>query len=427
MTRDNSCSWYKATQNKYPQLSRLSKNTSCDVCIVGGGLAGLSCALELIHHGSDVVLLESGSIGFGASGRNAGLVAPGFAQDINQIINRVGLQTARELWQLSVDGVEYVRRTINSIDKRLLMSHGSFCVSRTNDEASLQDQINQLNHEFDYHLDYYNTQKTRTIINSQRYYGALYDRRAFSIHPLNYALALADKIKYLGGRVYDQTPAVAITDSRIKCEVLTAQASIKCQNIIIATSAYDTCLHPELNKTILPVATYMGMTEDLGESVNKLLNTQAFIFDTRRAGDYYRKIGNQLLWGGRISTRVSSPDTVAQMIADDIVSVFDHMEKPKMVYDWYGLMGYSRHKMPLIYPFGQHLWLVSGFGGHGLNTSAMAAQLVAAAVCQNDDRWKLFANYQSPWNGGMVGRGAVQINYWILKVKDWLDERRLPG
>ena len=111
-------SWYAATRNQYSFSDRLEKNTNCDVCIVGAGLAGLTTALELVRGGKDVIVLEENSIAFGASGRNAGLVCPGYALDIHKIAKKVGLQTAQELWQLSVNGVDYVRIRLSNLISR---------------------------------------------------------------------------------------------------------------------------------------------------------------------------------------------------------------------------------------------------------------------------------------------------------------------
>src|SRR5215470_5163762 len=87
-----------------------------DVCVVGGGLAGLTVAREVARSGWSVAVLEAKRIGWNASGRNCGFVAPGFAEDIRKIVERVGLDHARELWALSEHGVEYVRATIRDAD-----------------------------------------------------------------------------------------------------------------------------------------------------------------------------------------------------------------------------------------------------------------------------------------------------------------------
>src|SRR5262249_50738240 len=87
---------------------RLAGDLNCDACVVGGGFAGLSSALHLAISGHDVVLLEKAWIGWGASGRNAGMVLPGFAADIAEIRQMLGSEHARRLWLLSVEGVNLV-------------------------------------------------------------------------------------------------------------------------------------------------------------------------------------------------------------------------------------------------------------------------------------------------------------------------------
>src|SRR5438132_8093508 len=105
-------SWYTATMVPAPERGPLTFDLDVDVCVVGGGLAGLTTAREIARRGWSVVVLEAERIGWSASGRNGGFVLPGFAQSINTIVERVGLKRAKELWGLSVDGVEYVRTTI---------------------------------------------------------------------------------------------------------------------------------------------------------------------------------------------------------------------------------------------------------------------------------------------------------------------------
>src|SRR5690606_28319955 len=91
----------------------LTFDLDVDVCVVGGGLAGLTAAREVARRGWSVAVLETGRLADGASGRNMGVVRPGFAQPIDKIIARVGLTHARALWELSERGVDYVRRTID--------------------------------------------------------------------------------------------------------------------------------------------------------------------------------------------------------------------------------------------------------------------------------------------------------------------------
>src|SRR5713101_3958228 len=104
--------WYAATMVPAPERSRLTFDLDVDVCVVGAGLAGLTTALELARRGWSVALLESRRIAWNASGRNDGFVLPGFAESMDKIISRVGLNHAKELWALSEMGLRYVRTAI---------------------------------------------------------------------------------------------------------------------------------------------------------------------------------------------------------------------------------------------------------------------------------------------------------------------------
>src|SRR5438132_14370428 len=104
--------WYTATMVPASARPPLTYDFDVDVCVVGAGLAGLTTAREIARRGWSVAVLEAERIGWSASGRNGGFVLPGFAQSINTIVERVGLKRAKELWGLSVDGMEYVRTKI---------------------------------------------------------------------------------------------------------------------------------------------------------------------------------------------------------------------------------------------------------------------------------------------------------------------------
>jgi len=130
--------WYVGTMEAAPECAPLGHDIDVDVCVVGGGLAGLTTAREIARRGWSVVVLEAERIGWSASGRNGGFVLPGFAQSINTIVERVGLKRAKELWGLSVDGVEYVRTTIRETAMAGVEPvDGWLAVRRTDNEDAL--------------------------------------------------------------------------------------------------------------------------------------------------------------------------------------------------------------------------------------------------------------------------------------------------
>src|SRR5271154_7220314 len=107
-------SWYAATMADTPPRPQLSLDLDIDVCVIGGGLAGLTTAREIARSGWSVVLLEAGRIAANASGRNTGFVLPGFGADAERLVERVGFDRAKDLWALSQAGLDYVRAAVNA-------------------------------------------------------------------------------------------------------------------------------------------------------------------------------------------------------------------------------------------------------------------------------------------------------------------------
>jgi gamma-glutamylputrescine oxidase len=172
---------------------------------------------------------------------------------------------------------------------------------------------------------------------------------------------------------------------------------------------------------VLPVSTYVAVTEALDQSV---IRTQEAIADTRRAGDYYRLIeGKRILWGGRITTRVSEPAQLVEVMRGDMLSTFPKLGQPKIDFAWAGIMAYALHKMPLIGRDHQGHWFATGFGGHGLNTTAMAGLLLARAIASGDDSYQRFAAFTPRWAFGHLGRMGVQGTYWWMQMRDKWEER----
>ena len=108
----------------------------------------------------------------------------------------------------------------------------------------------------------------------------------------------------------------------------------------------------------------------------------------------------------------------------EIAKTYPQLGKVAVEYAWSGTLGHPLHRMPQIGELGPGLWLASGFGGHGLNTTAMAGNLIARAIANDDPTWKLFTPFELVWAGGKYGRALAQIYYWTRRFSDALGERR---
>ena len=413
--------WYEATAPAREAPAPPRGVEACDVCIIGGGLAGITTARELQRRGRIVVLLEAKRIAWAASGRNGGFVGNGFAAGVEEITERVGLKNAQALYRLAAHGTEYIRREIARLDASIRMSDGVIVAQRVNDPAGARRRQDMMLRDFGEGLEVLSTEQTRALLATERYFQSFRNPRSFLIHPLRYARALADDAQHGGVKIHEDTAALDVRKAGSSFIVRTAHAEIHAQHVIHCVSSLDRRIHGLSGRAVLPVATYVAVTEPLDQDA---IRTRSGIGDMRRAGDYYRLVADdRLLWGGRITTRVGEPSRLAQMMKRDMLSVFPQLGNPKIDYAWAGLMAYALHKMPLIgrAPDGQ--WFATAFGGHGLNTTAMAGILLARAIADGDDEYRRFAAFAPKWAGGPFGRVGVQASYWRMQAHDRRDER----
>ncbi|MCF6304991.1 MAG: FAD-binding oxidoreductase [Rhodobacteraceae bacterium] len=420
--------YYAAEIGNIPQKPKLAGDITVDVCVIGAGLAGLTTALELVRKGKSVALLESHRVGWGASGRNGGSVLIGFAESAENIARKIGVEKAAKLHDLSREGAEYVRQQIADLNiKGALEGVGRYSAVRHGDTTAAKMQVKAANTPEDTGVVFHNHAETRKVLDTGKYHHTVFIPDGFHIQPLRYVLGLAAELERLGGQIFEDTKARSLKPEGGRWQVSCAAGKIDAKDVVLCTSGYDFTLYPKLSRAMLPIATYVMATKPMGQQLDKAIKTTSAISDTRRSGDYYRRLENdRLLWGGRITTRTSRPLKLAEMLKGDVVSVYPQLENIELTHQWEGLMGYTRHKMPLIGQVEKGLWMATAFGGHGLNTTAMAGCLIAAAIADQDETYKQFEAYKPVWAGGMFGRIAVQLIYWGMRFRDRLDERRKP-
>jgi glycine/D-amino acid oxidase-like deaminating enzyme len=427
---DYPASWYAATRDSSPDRAPLSGRTEADVAVVGGGFAGLHTGRLLAMRGRKVVLVERQRIGWGASGRNGGFVSAGFAARSGALIDRLGIDHARRLYAQSQRGVAIVHAALEELGRPdIRMGSGKLTVSRTDQGTGFADRTRALATKLGASFEPWDTPRARALINSERYHQAIHDPQAFHIHPLNLALALAGDIEQRGGAVHERTEATGLERQgaawRLRLSNREPGGEIAAPHIVLAGNADLGRVQPRIARAVLPVATYVAVTAKLGPKLAEVLRWTGAISDTRRAGDYYRIVdGDRLLWGGRITTDTREPPRLREMMRSDILAVYPQLTDVRIEYAWPGIMGYATHMMPQVGEIEPGLWVCSAFGGHGLAQTAAGADVLAAAIAGEDDRYKLFRPFGTRWAGGPLGRIATQLIYWRLQASDWWDEKR---
>ncbi len=416
--------YYEATSSSYAGRSQLAHDIDTEVCVIGAGFAGLWTARALQKRHKDVVLIDRETVANGASGRNGGFVSAGFNQSLSKLVARVGMNHARELYRLSRIGVEIVREEIARDFPGVQVAPGYLRASVDDDADDVQRQAEWCRKEFEHELDYWPTARLREVLRTEAYYQGLVDAEAFHIHPRNLAIALAEGIEQAGGRIYENTAALSADLDGVRKIVTTSRGKIRAEQVIFATNAFPGAGLPRLSRTILPVATYLGVTRPLGGKLADAIRYPGCIQDERNAFNYYRVLGDRLMWGAGISTDLKQPADLAGWLGRRVQSVYPQLEGVEMESAWTGIMGFSIHRMPQIGMLRPGAWIASAFGGQGLNTTAMAGELIASAIAEKDDRWRLFIPFGLVWAGGWAGRTYAQANWWSRKIRDRLDDMR---
>ncbi len=417
--------YYRDTLNSNDKRAALSETTDTEICVIGGGLAGLSTALGLVEKGKRVKLIEANRIGWGASGRNGGFVAKGYAAGYRPLVKKVGLEHTKALHKLATHGRSLIRQRMEKykIDCGPVVK-GVLGVSWNNHPESVHDYIEFMRKDLNAPLEFWPTEKIRDLCKTEKYFDGFYSPEDYQFHPLNYVHGLAKAIEDQGGQIYEDTKAEKIEGRADGGYIVhTQNGAIKCDQVVLCCSIYVDDLNKKLKYAAFPVYTYVMVTKPIPEErLNEALNTNYAIFDNRYAQDYYRRLpDNRILWGGRVSVS-GVPENLAEIMKQDLLKVYPQLEgvvDPE--YAWGGSLCYAPHKMPQIGQLKPGYWYNTCFGGHGLVPTSVGGDVVSSAIADGDERYKLFAPFSKlNFAGGPLSPYIAQSVYYLWRARDLL-------
>lgn len=420
-------SYYAATAARTTTYSPLDATLECDTAVVGGGLAGLSAAIELARRGRRVVLLEARQVGWGASGRNGGQVIAGLACDPSVIEAQLGLAASRRVWDMTMEGLRLIeeRRERFGIDCDWQSGYLSLAVDARK-ARELQGWQSHMQRAYDYHTDWIAPGDMPRWIASARFHSGLHDPLGGHLHPLKYSLGLARAASSLGVSIFEGSTVQSLeTGSMVRLR--TAHGTVRASHVLLAGNVYLRGLAPHLERRIMPVGTYIVASEPLEPSLARsLIPSGAAVCDTNFVLDYFRATADhRMLYGGRVSYSTATPIGLAASMQRRMARTFAPLARTRIDYAWGGFVDITMNRAP---DFGRlpgphaNVYYLQGFSGHGLALTGLAGKLVAEAITGEAERLDLFGRLRHrPFPGGRLLRTpALVLGMAYYRLKDML-------
>ncbi len=406
-------SYYAATANPFPTFAPLAGEVRADVCVVGGGYAGVSAALHLAERGYDVVLLEGARIGWGASGRNGGQIVSGFAASMTAIEKAVGRADARRLWDMAEEAKAMIRERVARHRIACDLKPGYlFAALKRRHMAELREWKRSLEDDYGYDgLELVDADRIGEVVAAPGYVGGLLDRGGGHLHPLNYCLGLAGAAVEAGVRIFEDSRVVAL-DTAGAPVARTARGAVRARHLVLCGNAYLGDLVPRLRARVMPVGTYIGATRPLGEErARALIPGDIAVADVNFVLNYFRlSADRRMLFGGRVSYSTVEPPNLARAMGRLMARTFPQLAGEPLEYAWGGFVAITIERTPHLGRLDGEVYFAQGFSGHGVALTGLAGKVIAEAIAGTAERFDLFARLpHRPFPGGRALRMPLLV------------------
>ena len=421
-------SFYRSSVEDLNSQDQLTSDIDVDICVIGGGLTGISSAINLSKKGYSVILCEARKIGWGASGRNGGQLGIGMRKDQFTIEKKLGLKHAKALWSLGLEAVEDVKNLIkeNEIDCHLVNGvMSTACFEKDIDEYKFEIEHMAKNYDFEGYK-FFNKEKIREEINSKMYLAGLLNSGSYHLNPLKLTLGLAKVAQKNNVKIFENTPIEKIREEGDRVQVMSKKGLIRANQVVVACNGYlDSILGSKKNK-FMPINNYVVATEPLGEKrARQIIKNNYAVCDTRFIIDYYRFSEDwRMIFGGGETFTSNFVKNATSFVSKRMIKVFPQLQNVKIDYSWGGTLAITVNRLP---HFGtlmnNKVSYAFGYSGHGLALSVLAGKLIGENIHGDHERFKFFSdiNHMSIPLGSIFRRPIYSSAILYYKIRDYLN------
>jgi glycine/D-amino acid oxidase-like deaminating enzyme len=381
--------WLTTTQMPSTDAAR-PLPSRVDVAVIGAGFTGLSAARTLAKRGASVAVLESETIGWGASSRNGGMVLTGMKLGVNQLISMYGRDLTRRMYAASLQTIDCIEQIVREEDIDCDFSRcGHLEVAckqkHFNDYAR---QVDVIAREFNHQLRVVQKNELNAEIGSSIYYGGMVDEVSAGLNPARYVAGLGRAATKAGAEIFEHTRVEGLQRESHQgvagWKITTSRGPLWAREVFVGTSGYTGKATPALQKRIIPIGSFIITTEVLPEVLARELSPRnRMIYDSKNYLYYYRLTPDRrMLFGGRAAFFPENDQTIrrsAEILRRGMIEVYPQLRDAKVEYVWGGTLDFAFDIMPHA---GQidGMYYAVGYAGHGVAMATYQGQKMAELI-----------------------------------------------
>jgi glycine/D-amino acid oxidase-like deaminating enzyme len=361
------------------QFDPLRGDAQFDVVVVGAGFMGLSAALFLAERGTSVAVLEAAEVGWGASGRNNGLLAPGLKRDPWEVSGLLGKDAGERLLRLSGDAPRLVLELVERLGIRCDVNRTGW-IQAAHARAALPLIDRRVNAWQALGADVMRIpdRDVAATLGTDYYCGAWLDRRGGSLNPLAYVRSLATAAAAAGACVYEYTPVTTIARAAGGWRAATPAGSVLARTVFCCTNAYNDGF-PALRGTVIPLRTAQIASAPLTDAqAERIVPGGESVSDTQRLLTSFRRTAdNRLIMGGASATAGDEHAGLFRHLRVAAKRRFPWLDGLSWQFGWSGYLALTRDHLPQIIRLGDGYYSGIGCNGRGIGMATAVGRELA--------------------------------------------------